>query len=125
MFTNSRKAIARAKSNPGKILVTAGRGKNNVYIDFVDNGDGIPSENRNRIFDAFFTTSYITSPGRNTNDDEDEDLLGTGLGLKILKDIVTSYGGEITLVGAPRGYSTCFRIEVPVASKEQLDAYGY
>lgn len=125
LFTNSRKAIARAKSNPGKILVTTGRERDNIYIDFADNGDGIPSENRNRIFDAFFTTSYITSPDGNTNEGEDDDLLGTGLGLKILKDIVTSYGGEITLVGAPRGYSTCFRIEIPAASKEQLEAYGY
>ena len=125
LFTNSRKAIVRAKSAPGRILMIAGREKNNIYVDFADNGDGIPRENQERIFDAFFTTSYIASSDGSTNDDEDDDLLGTGLGLKILKDIVTSYGGEITLVGAPRGYSTCFRIEIPAASKEQLEAYGY
>jgi len=121
LFTNSRKAIARAGREAGKILVTAGREKGKIYVDFSDNGDGIPPENRERIFDAFFTTSYT---GQTDEDaDEDDDLLGTGLGLKILKDIVTSYSGEISLAGAPRGYVTCFRVEIPEASKEQLEAY--
>ncbi|MBI5298231.1 MAG: ATP-binding protein [Chloroflexi bacterium] len=120
LFTNSRKAIARAGHETGKILVTAGREKGKIIVDFVDNGDGILPENRERIFDAFFTTSYTSSTEA---EDEDDDLLGTGLGLKILKDIVTSYNGEINLVGAPRGYVTCFRIEIPEASKEQLEAY--
>jgi len=121
LFTNSRKAIVRAGHDTGKILVTAGREKGKVFVEFADNGDGIPHENRERIFDAFFTTSYISST--EVDEDEDDDLLGTGLGLKILKDIVTSYNGEIALVGAPRGYVTCFRIEIPEASKEQLEAY--
>ena len=123
LFTNSRKAIVRAGRDTGKILVTTGREKGKVYVDFADNGDGIPRENHERIFDAFFTTSYTGSI--ESDEDEDEDLLGTGLGLKILKDIVTSYNGEITLIGAPRGYVTCFHIEIPTASNEQLEAYGY
>jgi len=123
LFTNSRKAIVRAGRDIGKILVIAGKEKGNIYIEFADNGDGIPSEDRERIFDAFFTTSLTSLTDLDEN--EDEDLLGTGLGLKILKDIVTSYNGEIALVGAPRGYVTCFRIEIPSASKEQLEAYGY
>ncbi len=123
LFTNSRKAIVRAGRDTGKILVTAGQEKDKIYVDFADNGDGILPENRERIFEAFFTTSYTGSI--ESDEDEDEDLLGTGLGLKILKDIVTSYSGEITLIGAPRGYVTCFHIEIPAASKEQLEAYGY
>jgi len=123
LFTNSRKAIARAGRETGKILVTAGRDKGRIYVDFADNGDGIPPENRERIFDAFFTTSYTGLTDADADADEDDDLLGTGLGLKILKDIVTSYSGEISLVGAPRGYVTCFRVEIPEASKEQLEAY--
>jgi signal transduction histidine kinase len=121
LFTNSRKAIGRAGRETGKILVTAGREKGMIYVDFADNGDGIPPENQERIFDAFFTTSYTGPTG--AEEDEDDDLLGTGLGLKILKDIVASYGGEISLIGAPRGYVTCFHIEIPEASKEQLEAY--
>ena len=123
LFTNSRKAIVRAGRDTGKILVTAGQEKDKIYVDFSDNGDGVPLENQERIFDAFFTTSYTSS--NDANEDEDEDLLGTGLGLKILKDIITSYNGEILLTGAPRGYTTCFHIEIPSASKEQLEAYGY
>lgn len=122
LFTNARKAIKRADRETGKIFLKAGKETGKVFIEFSDNGDGIPEGIQGRIFDAFFTKST----GFDEIDEEDDtDLLGTGLGLKILKDIVTSYNGEISLAGAPRGYTTCFRVEIPAATKEQLEAYDY
>jgi len=61
LFTNSKKAIDRARTQ-GQILISAGRKKQHVYLHFADNGDGIPPENKERIFDAFFTTSSPASP---------------------------------------------------------------
>ena len=120
LFTNSKKAIDRAGTE-GKILISAGRKKQHVYLEFADNGDGIAPENEEGIFDAFFTTSSPASPLA----DEQEELLGTGLGLKILKDIVTSYNGDIMLVTPPENFSTCFRIELPRATDKELEEYGY
>lgn len=120
LFTNSKKAIYRARSQ-GQILISAGRKKQHVYLQFADNGDGIPPENEARIFDPFFTTSSPASPLA----DEQQELLGTGLGLKIIKDIVSSYNGQIMLVTPPKGFSTCFRIELPRATKKELQKYGY
>ena len=120
LFTNSKKAIDRAGTE-GKILISAGRKKQHVYLEFADNGDGIAPENEERIFDAFFTTSSPASPLA----DEQEELLGTGLGLKILKDIVTSYNGDIMLVTPPENFSTCFRIELPRATDKEIEEYGY
>ncbi len=113
LYSNAKKAIIRAKVK-GKILVEVGNlNEDTVYINFQDNGDGVPEENRDRIFDAFFTTSLpasFTAP-------RDEQMIGTGLGLKILKDIIVSYKGKIYLSNPNDGYSTCFKIELPKYKK--------
>lgn len=119
LYTNAKKAIKRAK-NDGAIYIVGGEEKGMIYLEFSDNGDGIPPENRERIFDAFFTTSTpagFTAP-------IDEQLLGTGLGLKIVKDIVESHKGNIYLIDPETNYKTCFRIEIPKATNEQIQSYG-
>lgn len=108
LYTNSRKAIKREKTN-GRILVEVGVDNNNTFIKFHDNGDGIPQENRHRIFNAFFSTSTPAS----FEAPRDEQMIGTGLGLKIVKDIVLSYNGTISLVEPNESYSTCLKIEIP------------
>lgn len=125
LFTNAYKAIVRAgrDNGKGKIFIRAWRGEGKVFVEFSDNGDGIQVEHQERIFDAFFTTS-LTAKVAAENDEQDE-LLGTGLGLKIIRDIVTAYNGEITLIGAARGYVTSFRVEIPQATYKQMEAYGY
>ncbi len=120
LFSNSKKAIKR-RGNKGRIFIRAGKTKDKVFLEFADNGDGIPEENRDKIFDAFFTT---TSPSGPLGSDFD-DILGSGLGLKIVKDIVTGYNGDIFLVEPPKGYSTCFRIEIPQANKKDIDENAY
>lgn len=118
-MTNAKKAIDRA-GVAGKIHISAGREDGMVYLDFADNGDGISPEIEDRIFDAFFTTS--SSAG--TLAEESEEILGTGLGLKIVKDIISSAGGEIELIDPPDGFSTCFRVEIPEAEEGEIaDAY--
>lgn len=52
LYTNSRKAIKRA-NREGSILVEVGIDDGNTFIKFHDNGDGIPEENKNRIFNPF------------------------------------------------------------------------
>ena len=43
----------------------------------------------------------------------DEQMVGTGLGLKIVKDIIVYYKGKIYFVPPEENFSTCFRIELP------------
>jgi C4-dicarboxylate-specific signal transduction histidine kinase len=52
-----------------------------IYLEFEDSGNGVPVERRDKIFQAFVTTKEE----------------GIGLGLNIVKDIVTSYGGKINV----------------------------
>ncbi|UFQ98681.1 sensor histidine kinase [Pseudomonas wenzhouensis] len=116
LFTNSLKAINRARVS-GDIRILAGEVDDaTLYIEFIDNGDGIAEENRDKVFDAFFTTS---TPEDALADDEVH-ITGSGLGLKIIKDIVESAGGEIFISDPPQGFSTCIRIEFPRATDEEI-----
>lgn len=116
LFTNSLKAINRAKV-PGRILIRGGESEeNSIYIEFIDNGDGIPESSRERVFDAFFTTSTPADALA----DEEVQITGSGLGLKIIRDIIVSAGGEIFVSSPPENYSTCIRIEFPRATEEEI-----
>lgn len=117
LLTNSVKAIKRAgRGDKGKLLIKGWREGNTLFIDFCDNGDGIPKENEERIFDAFFTTTRIA---KSTTSEVDE-LTGTGLGLKIVYDIVSSTGGAIYVAAPPKNFATCFRIEIPAATEKEM-----
>jgi signal transduction histidine kinase len=119
-LTNARKAIRR-KGVAGRLHLRAGRSGDSIFVEFADNGDGIPADNAERVFNAFFTTSAPVS--RDSADHDD--ILGTGLGLKIVRDIVTSYGGSVNIVDAPTGYSTCFRISIPEAQPSEVPDGDY
>jgi signal transduction histidine kinase len=108
LYTNSKKAIKRAKSN-GKILIKCGKDDNTVFLEFSDNGDGISKASEEDIFNAFYTTSTAS----NHTIDDVTALTGTGLGLKIVKDIIEFYNGEIYVTIPEEGYKTTIRIEIP------------
>lgn len=120
LFTNSLKAIQRAQV-PGKILIESKISDDYLQVDFSDNGDGIPLQNREKAFEAFFTTSSPPSASA----PHDQQLVGTGLGLKIVKDIIESGGGYIEAVDPPDGYATCIRLSIPRAREDQIDDEQY
>ena len=73
------------------------------YVDLV-----IPEENWEKIFDAFYTTSKPVVENMSN-----QDLSGSGLGLKIVRDIVESYGGTIRVVPPIPNYNTTIQIKIP------------
>jgi signal transduction histidine kinase len=106
LFTNAERAIRRANALPAKMSVKVFRRDSSLVVEFSDNGDGIPLQNRERVFDPFFTTTP-------QSDDQDSPAQGTGLGLKIVRDIVSSAGGTIQVGDPVPGFVTTFRIELP------------
>ncbi len=72
--------------------------KRRCAIIIQDNGRGIPPENLKKIFDIFFTTKGHK---------------GTGLGLAVVKKIVTEHGGTID-VASKSGKGTAFTITLPL-----------
>ncbi|MBL8955229.1 MAG: PAS domain S-box protein, partial [Myxococcaceae bacterium] len=69
-------------------------------IEIKDNGVGITTENLRRIFDPFFTTKPVG--------------VGTGLGLTVCHNIVSSYGGAIE-VDSVTGHGCTMRVLLPAA----------
>lgn len=104
-LSNSIKAIKRAQRPAPKIRLSAEQDKRFVVVRFQDTGDGIRPEHRDRIFDAFFTTS-----GDEGSEGEGS---GTGLGLRIVSDIATSYGGNVGLAKPDDGFVTAFELRIP------------
>jgi len=74
-------AVPQSVRDRGRILVTAVREGSNIFIDVVDNGIGLPKENRNRLLEPYVTTREK----------------GTGLGLAIVGRILEEHGGGIEL----------------------------
>ncbi len=118
-YTNSKKAIKKAK-NKGEIFIECGVEENKVYIEFSDNGIGIPKEIEEKIFDEFFTTTSASNFDKGISN---EGITGTGLGLKIVKDIVSSYRGAVKVVSPKGNFNTCIRVEIPKATEKDLDTY--
>ena len=87
----------------GKVIV----GARSVHEDIVeawvaDDGQGIPPEARERVFERFFRADKARS----------RDMGGTGLGLSIVKHLVQSHGGEVR-VESELGRGTTFYFTMP------------
>ncbi|WP_322657305.1 sensor histidine kinase [Streptomyces justiciae] len=81
-------ANALRVSPPGTTITLARTPGSELHV--VDQGPGMPASERERAFDRFWRASA-------THHD------GTGLGLPIVRHLVTASGGEITLNAAPGG----------------------
>jgi len=91
----------------GSLLIRTSVENGAVGIQIQDSGHGISAEAAQRIFDPFFTTK---------GPDE-----GEGLGLYIVRQIVTRYGGSIDFTST-RDQGTTFMIEIPAIVQEQKRA---
>jgi signal transduction histidine kinase len=110
LYTNALKAILAVKDvpNSSQIVFRAQNDSRGHVVEVLDTGVGVPPELRARIWDPLFTTtSRAKSPLGS----------GMGLGLTLVKQLVTGIGGTIALVHAPTGFTTCFRVRFPGAKK--------
>ena len=92
-----------ALSENGKIeIITEAENDRTVRISIKDNGCGIQYEDRQKIFDPFFSTK---DPGK-----------GTGLGLSVSLSIIEAHGGNIKF-SSEKGKGTEFSISLPKEEK--------
>jgi ligand-binding sensor domain-containing protein/signal transduction histidine kinase len=99
-FVNN--ALLHAFEGPGGTMVLAASlsGTDRVRIEFRDDGRGVPAEYLSRIFDPFFTTRMGQG--------------GSGLGLNIAYNIVTTLlQGSIQVESSP-GQGTVFILDLPL-----------
>jgi len=110
IIKNATEAIAGVPQDElgkGVIRVYAGRDGDNIVIDVVDNGIGLPKENRSRLLEPYVTTREK----------------GTGLGLAIVGRIVEEHGGSIELRDAaeriPGQRGAWVRVQFAAAGKTE------
>ncbi len=92
-------AVDAIGNSGGTVTVTTRQEDDQVILEVVDTGDGIPEANLARIFDPFFTTKPVGQ--------------GTGLGLSICYGIVEKMGGTIT-VESRMGQGSTFTVYLPI-----------
>ena len=93
------------------VWITTKRGDENAEVRIKDNGDGIPDEVKEKIFQPFYTTKPTGE--------------GTGLGLAMCNDIIRQHGGSIEVDTEPGQYTEMvitIPLETPAASVEDAEA---
>jgi two-component system NtrC family sensor kinase len=98
LFLNLVTNAVQSMEGRGTLTLTTTNSNGYVVASVNDTGHGIPQNHLPRIFDPFFTTK---EPGK-----------GPGLGLHIVRDIVTMYGGEVT-ADSTLGQGATFTVRLP------------
>lgn len=101
LMSNATKAVKGQHER--HVEVTGFEEDGQVHIQFLDSGKGLNENRWTQVFEPF-------------ESDSEPDLRlgsGTGLGLKIARDIVRAYGGDIKFIRPPSGWKTCVEITLP------------
>jgi PAS domain S-box-containing protein len=96
LITNALQAMP----DGGKLTIAAFKKEDQVRLSVQDTGQGIPDENRAKIFQPLFSTK----------------AKGQGFGLAVVKRLVEAHNGTITFV-TEVGKGTSFTVAIPVAKE--------
>ncbi len=103
VFTNLVDNAIRYTNPGGRITIRLCERKDDILVQVIDTGAGIPENHIPYIFDAFYRVSRDTS--------------GSGLGLSIAKTIVEAHGGRIWVASTP-GEGSTFNFTLPKHRKD-------
>lgn len=89
----------------GTVTVTADRDGSGVRITVADTGEGIAAEHLPHVFERFYRADAARDRSRG----------GSGIGLAIVRAIVTEHGGRVTAHSGGPGTGTAFAVILPAA----------
>lgn len=98
VWSNTIGNAIQAMNYQGKLEIDVTQKDNDVVVDIIDSGTGIPASIRDKIFEPFFTTKSVGE--------------GSGLGLDIVRQIVEKHQGAIEVDSQPG--RTRFSIWLPI-----------
>ncbi len=104
---------ARFSPPGGRLDIAAGVEGNALVLRVTDQGPGIPVDQRERVFDMFFTGG-----------EGDRGRHGSGLGLAICRGMIGAHGGHIAALANPEGEGTCIEIRLPLAATDEEINHG-
>ena len=100
---NALQAMDSVKVKQAIINIQVYSQDNTVYISVKDNGNGINSNNIDKIFEPFYTSSSK----------------GTGLGLAVVKSVVEAHQGKVNYLSQP-GEGAHFCIKLPLLDQASV-----
>ena len=100
LISNASDAYVGLQRQPQVVLLTLERLGDRVSCVVQDRGCGIDADKLDEVFEPYFTTK--------------PDGLGTGLGLPVVRQIVESYGGTLS-IDTEQGVGTTVRFDLPLA----------
>jgi signal transduction histidine kinase len=104
VLTNLIQNACQARSQGLRLSFASRLRDGMVELTVTDNGPGIPLATRDRVFEPFFTTKAVGS--------------GTGMGLTVVYDIITTAGGSISITDSQSG-GACFVLQLPLSDPER------
>ncbi len=85
------------------------------FLEFTDRGIGLAEKDRKNVFNKFYRVSGPDIPN----------VKGTGLGLYLVREIVRSHGGKISVFSEGLNRGCTFKIELPVYWASRKDLFNY
>lgn len=104
LISNAIKYQKRYEGHTPAIRIRSFRSHENLVIEIADNGEGIPTEIQDKIFNMFYRGTLNSS--------------GAGLGLYIAREAVQKLGGRIEL-SSQRGEGSVFSVHLPAEAAQQ------
>ena len=107
VFSNLLNNAAKYTDHGGQIWLTARRDQEEVVVSVKDNGVGILAEKLPRVFDLFAQVERNRPQG------------GLGIGLSLVKRLVTMHGGQVEARSGGRGFGSEFTVRLPLLPAAQ------
>ncbi len=101
VFANLLSNAAKYAPEAPEIIVHGWRDGNQAFVSVTDQGIGIDPEDMDKLFSRFFRAKSATG------------IAGTGIGLNLVKRLIDSHGGEIT-VDSAIGRGSTFIVRLPI-----------
>jgi two-component system sensor histidine kinase GlrK len=98
----------------GTISLHAHAEREQLILDVMDSGPGIPADERKKIFEAFYQGK--TPQGGHVK--------GTGIGLSVVTEFVNAHGGSIEIL-EPKAGGAHFRVRLPLRQPAQVRAKAH
>ncbi len=108
LLSNALKAVYERPVR--RVAVFAEYVDRNLHLRMMDNGRGVPAERREIVFEPFVTDS-MPNPVLG---------VGTGLGLTVVRDILSDYGGTARFIDPEEPWKTCIEIVLPSGPPQWL-----
>ena len=111
VFINLISNAVKFTPTDGSITVRAKKENEDIQFDISDTGIGISKEDIKRLFDEFYRVD------NNIN----QNVKGTGLGLAVAKKIVEAHGGKIW-ISSEEGNGTTFHFTIPIQPTNKTES---